>query len=182
MDKHTRRLIRLSSRRQRQRKAPTPPGLKVPGMSRMYSVVCSLILVSSLLSLVLYTYQAKELLRVAKAWVLPTAAGQTVGVAYMQLRSSRNATIVKVEADVASSVEIYQRQIDNGVARMQRVDSVELPAGQAVALASEAHHLELIDLRRPLVVGDRVRLTLTLRLDDGRYVQEQLVASASRKR
>ena len=193
MDKYTRRSMRISIKRQRKPKVPTSAdanpeplwralGSSVtgPGRQRTSAVVWVLILVSAVLSLCLYAYRANDVLRVAQAWLPPTVPGQTRAAGYIRLRSARTASVVKVDTDVASSVEIYQRQIDNGVSRMQRVDRVELPAGQAVALTSEARHLELVNLRRPLVLGERVRLTLTLRLDDGRYAQEQVVASVSK--
>ena len=121
-----------------------------------------------------------EQLSVSGTLVPPTVPGQTVGAAYMQLLSTRNAALVKVDTDVASTVEIHQMTMDNNIMRMQRLDSLELPAGKAVTLKTGGTHLMLLDLKRPLKTGDTVNLTLTLRLGQGRYAQEQVVAKVGR--
>lgn len=122
-----------------------------------------------------------EPLRVSGAWVAPTVPGQTVGAAYMQLRSVQEAALVKVEADVASTTEIHQMTTVNDVMRMRKLDQVRLPAGRTVELSPGATHLMLVDLRQPLKVGDSVKLKLTLRLGNGRTVQETVVAPVVQK-
>ena len=120
------------------------------------------------------------LLSVSGAWVSPTVPGQAVGAAYMRLRSGQDATLVKIESDVSEAAEIHQMTTEYEVMRMRRVDQVELPAGQTVGLSPGGHHVMLVDLRHPLKVGDTVRLTLTLRLKDGRTVQETVMAPVAR--
>ena len=124
---------------------------------------------------------AGGLVSVSAAWVPPTVPGQTVGAAYMQLRSAQDATLVKVEADAASTAEIHQMTMENDVMRMRKLDQVELPAGRTVELSQGARHVMLVDLRRPLKVGDSVKLELTLRLGNGRTVRETVVAPVVRK-
>jgi len=124
---------------------------------------------------------AGELVRVSGAWVPPTVPGQTVGAAYMHLRSPQDAALVKVEADVASAAEIHQMTTVNDVMRMRKLDQVELPAGRTVELSPGAMHLMLVDLRQPLKAGDSVKLRLTVRLADGRTVQETVVVPVVQK-
>ena len=124
---------------------------------------------------------AGELLSVSAAWVPPTVPGQTVGAAYLQLRSAQHATLVGVEADVASTAEIHQMTMEGDVMRMRRLDGVELPAGQSVGLVQGARHVMLVGLRHPLKVGDSVKLTLTLRLRNGATVRETVVAPVAQK-
>jgi periplasmic copper chaperone A len=45
--------------------------------------------------------------------------------------------------------------------RMQKVDGIDLPAGQTVNLASGGYHVMLFDLKRQLKDGEQVPLTLT---------------------
>lgn len=118
---------------------------------------------------------ADELLRVSGAWASPTVPGQSVGAAYMELRSKRDADLVKIESDASLAAEIHEMTMTNDVMRMRRLERVELPADQTVELAPGRRHVMLVDLRRPLKVGDQVRLTLTLRLRDGRAASETIV-------
>jgi copper(I)-binding protein len=46
--------------------------------------------------------------------------------------------------------------------RMRAVESIELPAGQTVNLASGGYHGMLFELRRQLKEGEQVPLTLTV--------------------
>lgn len=124
---------------------------------------------------------AGEMVRASGAWVPPTVPGQTVGAAYMQLRSAQDTTLVKVEADVAAAAEIHQMTMENDVMRMRKLDQVELPAGRTVEFSPGARHLMLVDLRHPLKVGDSVKLKLTLRLGNGQTVAETVVAPVAQK-
>ncbi|MGH8680947.1 MAG: copper chaperone PCu(A)C [Burkholderiales bacterium] len=119
---------------------------------------------------------AGERVRVSGAWVPPTVPGQTVGAAYMHLRSPQDATLVKVEADVAAAAEVHRMTTVNDVMRMRKLDQLDLPAGRTVELSPGATHLMLVDLRQPLKAGDSVKLRLTVRLADGRTVRETVVA------
>jgi periplasmic copper chaperone A len=47
------------------------------------------------------------------------------------------------------------------VMQMQEVDRIDLPAGTAVALAPGGYHVMLLDLVKPLELGDTFTLTLT---------------------
>lgn len=44
---------------------------------------------------------------------------------------------------------------------MQPVDRIELPAGQAVELKPGGYHIMLMDLVKPLAVGDTIKITFT---------------------
>lgn len=124
---------------------------------------------------------AGEMLRVSSARVPATVPGQTVGAAYMQLRSVQDAALIKVETDVASAAEIHQMSTVNDVMRMRQLEQVKLPAGRTVELSPGATHLMLVELRQPLKVGDSVKLKLTLRLDNGRTIEETVVAPVVQK-
>jgi copper(I)-binding protein len=125
--------------------------------------------------------RASDRLQVSDAWIPPTVAGQTVGGAYMRLRSAQDATLVGIDTDAAATVEIHQMSTENDIMRMRRIDRLELPAGQTVELAPGARHLMLVDLRRPLKAGEQVTLTLTLRLASGQSVQERVVAKVMQR-
>lgn len=124
---------------------------------------------------------ADELLRVSGAWVAPTVPGQSVGAAYMRLRSAQDAALVKIETNASSGAEIHQMTMVDDVMRMRRLDQVQLPAGRTVDLAPGGQHVMLLDLRHPLRVGDSVSITLTLRLQNGRTARESVVAPVLRK-
>lgn len=60
-------------------------------------------------------------------------------------------------------VELHASSIANGVATMQRLDSIEVPAGGKVEFAPGGLHLMLIGPRAPLAEGASVPITLSFR-------------------
>jgi copper(I)-binding protein len=60
--------------------------------------------------------------------------------------------------------------------KMRQVDSIELPAGQVVNLASGGYHIMLIGLKRQLKEGDTVPLSLVIESKNGK--RETVVVNA----
>jgi copper(I)-binding protein len=45
---------------------------------------------------------------------------------------------------------------------MQEVDAIDLPAGDTISLAPGGYHIMLIDIARPLEIGQKFNVTLDL--------------------
>jgi len=113
---------------------------------------------------------------VNNAWVRATVPGQVVGAAYMELKSASNVSLVEVLSPAAASVEIHTMTMENNVMQMRQLDKLPLPAGQAVKLEPGGKHLMLIGLKRPLMAGSNVRLTLRFKDDAGKSSQATIEA------
>ena len=103
---------------------------------------------------------ARAQVEVTDAWVRATVPGQKVAAAYMHLRATAAAKLVGVETKAARSAEIHTMSHEGGVMKMRRLDALELPAGQAVALEPGGNHIMLFDPVKPLTEGQRVPLKL----------------------
>ena len=57
--------------------------------------------------------------------------------------------------------------------------ALELPAGKAVELKPGGYHVMLMDLKRPLAVGEKVRLELRLETRDKRLVTQPVEAAVA---
>jgi periplasmic copper chaperone A len=109
-------------------------------------------------------------LAVQDAWARPASGADTMRVhsaAYFLLENNRGEAVRLVEArsDVAERVEIHETSIDDGVMRMRPRDRVDVPAGESVRFEPGGLHVMLVQLRRDLVPGDS--LTITLVFEDG---------------
>jgi copper(I)-binding protein len=80
----------------------------------------------------------------------------------MQLKSAKTVKLVEVKSPVAGRVELHQMAMEGQTMRMRAVDSIELPAGQTVNLASGGYHVMLFELKRQLKEGEQVPLSLTV--------------------
>jgi copper(I)-binding protein len=116
----------------------------------------------ALASLVSLPSLAAAQVSVSDPWIRATVPQQKVAGAFMQLRSAKPAKLVEVKSPVAGRVELHQMAMEGQTMRMRAVESIDLPAGQNVNLASGGYHVMLFDLQRQLKDGEQVPLTLTV--------------------
>lgn len=103
---------------------------------------------------------------VDQPWVKP---GTRSSEAYMVLLSSDGATLVGVHCDLATRATVRGRH--RGVA-----GRLDLPAGRSVSLRPGAERIALSGLARPLKLGERVPLRLTIETADG--IRRDIAVSA----
>ncbi len=110
-------------------------------------------------------------LNVADAWARP-AIGPN-GAVYLTIDGGQADTSLRAASaslDVAASVELHQTVIrDDGTMGMTRMDRVEIPAESTVMMVPGGLHVMLIDLTKPLELGETFDLALTF--DDGTELQ-----------
>lgn len=80
----------------------------------------------------------------------------------MEIVSPRDARLTGVSSPVAGAAEVHSMTVDGGVMRMRAVEALDLPAGRPVKLAPGGYHVMLFDLKKPLVAGEKVPLTLVI--------------------
>jgi len=121
-----------------------------------------------LLPLVVLAQSAAAQVTVADPWVRGTVAGQMATGAFMQLRSATDTTLVGVSSPAAKIVEVHEMKMVGGVMKMSAVDRLPLPAGKAVELKSGGYHVMLMDLKRPLAVGEKFTIDFRIETADGK--------------
>ena len=88
--------------------------------------------------------------------------GTVMGVAYMRITNTTPAaiTITGVSSPEFEAVEIHETEINDGISRMRRLESVTIPAEGSVSFEHGGKHLMLM---RPK--GEVERMTLTFNAD-----------------
>lgn len=109
---------------------------------------------------------------VTDAWVRATMPGQPVGAAYMQIESDADARLVGVSSGVVPRVEVHEMKMDGDVMRMREVKAIDLPKGKTVSLEPGGFHIMLMDLKKPIVAGEIIPLTLAIESDGKRQTVE----------
>jgi copper(I)-binding protein len=109
----------------------------------------------------LITTAAFAQVTVGDPWIRATVPAQKTAGAFMQLRSAKATRLVDVQSPVAGRAEVHQMAMEGQTMRMQKVDGIDLPAGQSVNLSSGGYHVMLFDLKQQLKEGGQVPLTLT---------------------
>jgi copper(I)-binding protein len=105
------------------------------------------------------------------AWAV--APGQSNSAAFMRIvnRGDIARAVVSGTSTAAEVVELHSHTMEGGTMKMRRVERVEIPAKGAVSLEPGGMHLMLIGLKRGLVPGETVDVTLAL--DDGAGIEVQ---------
>ncbi|WP_183130823.1 copper chaperone PCu(A)C [Pseudomonas coronafaciens] len=142
-------------------------------MTALIRAVKPLLLTLSLLGL---SAQALAETHVDDAWVRATVPGQPSTGAFMRITSSTDSKLVDVASPVAKTVQIHQMSMKGDVMSMQRVTSVDLPAGEPVVFDSNGYHVMFMGLASQVKEGDKVPLTLTV--EDAKGVKESVQVTA----
>lgn len=88
-----------------------------------------------------------------------------VGVAYFSITSSTADRITGVSSPQADRIEMHNTVTTDGLASMERLDSVELPAGQTVTFAARGLHLMVFS---PQAVAPGATFPIQIKLESGR--------------
>ncbi len=111
---------------------------------------------------------------VKSAWARPTVAGQMGTGAFMQLRSKDGARVVGAASEIAGVVEIHEMAMDGSVMRMRPIRVLDLPPGSNVELKPGGHHMMLMDLKRPLATGEKIKVELRLETRDKKLITQPI--------
>lgn len=101
-------------------------------------------------------------IQIRHPWSRATPAGAKVGVGYMEIRNrgAQSERLLGASSPLAQRVEMHVTRREGEVMKMRQVESFEIPGGERVELRPGGGHLMLVDLTRPLKMGERVPLTL----------------------
>ena len=130
------------------------------------ALLCTALLASPLPTGTLPAAQAHEYergsLKVHHPWARPTPPGVTVGAAYLtiQNRGARADTLTAFSTPAAARVELHETRMEGDMMRMRPIARLDIPARGSVAAEPGGLHLMLIDLKQPLVLGQRIPLRL----------------------
>ena len=94
-------------------------------------------------------------------WVRGTVEGQRATGAFMQLVAAADTTLVAATSPIAGTVEVHAMAMEGGMMKMRALDRLPLTAGKPVELKPGGYHVMLVGLRKPVVAGEDVPITLT---------------------
>ena len=123
---------------------------------------------------VAWTGASQAQVQVKDAWARAAVQGQTATGAFMSLTSNDGARLIGASSPVAGVVEIHEMVMDGNVMKMRAVPGLDLPPGRSVELKPGGYHVMLMDLKRPLKVGERVPIELRLETRDKRLVTQPI--------
>ena len=110
---------------------------------------------------------------VSNAWTAPNPEIGSTAAVYLEIANSGDGadSLMGAETPAADKTELHESRMDGDIMRMERLDSLEVPAGGHADFAPGHRHIMLIGLKQKLAEGGRFPLTL-LFVHSGRVVIE----------
>lgn len=130
----------------------------------------------SLLSLFLSVAHAADTITIKNVWVRPPVPGNNMTAAYLTIESSQPLTLAKVSSPAAAAVEMHSMNMKGDVMEMRQVEGIDVKPGAPAILERGGLHLMLIDLKKPLKIGDSINLTLTFKPAKGPTLTKRIKA------
>lgn len=139
------------------------------------------IMLTTLLLLMVLDASAEDGLRALDPWIPAAPPGAPMLAGYMTLLNDGDETIeiASARAEGFRRVELHRSFHDRGMARMRRVERLEIEPGEAVTLERGGLHLMLMQPRRPPAPGQTVRIEF---LDRRNQVLLEVDAEVIRRR
>ena len=99
-------------------------------------------------------------IKVSQPWTRATPGGAKVAVGYLTITNTGKTAdkLIGGTSSAASSVEIHDMTMTDGVMRMRRVEGgLEIKPGETVALKPGGLHMMMIDITAPLKQSEKVK-------------------------
>ncbi|UOE18945.1 copper chaperone PCu(A)C [Thermobifida halotolerans] len=110
-------------------------------------------------------------LTVEGAWLAePAQPSMTAGYLTITNSGDGDVSLTEAETSLSDRTELHTVETtESGASQMTPVDTIPVPAGETVELASGGLHIMVLEMERPPEVGDTATITLTF--DNGETVE-----------
>ena len=98
------------------------------------------------------------------AWARTSPMEATMGAVYLNITSTLDDALVgaSVSTDIAAMTQVHETLMNaDGTMGMQEIASIPMTANTPLELAPGGYHIMLMQLVKPLTVGETVSVTLT---------------------
>ncbi|MCK9535584.1 MAG: copper chaperone PCu(A)C [Pseudomonas sp.] len=108
------------------------------------------------------TEASHNTLNVHTAWSRELPPTAPVGAAFMSIDnpSDQADRLLGASSSIAAISELHAHIHQGDVMRMVKVDAIDVPAQGTLILEPGGYHIMLIDLKKPLIAGEQLPLTL----------------------
>lgn len=113
-----------------------------------------------------HEYKAGEL-EIAHPWSQELPPNAPTVAAYFVIHNNGKTAdrLLSVDSPIAGEAQLHEHQMQDGLAKMRQVPSVDIPAGGNVTFAPMAYHVMLIDLKDRSLLTDGKRFPLTMHFE-----------------
>lgn len=101
-------------------------------------------------------------LQIGNPWARATPSGASIGAGYLTIvnKGMEPDRLIGGSAAPASRFEVHHTMVEQGVAKMRTVKSLDIAPGATVELKPGGMHVMFVGLKQPLKQGQRIKGTL----------------------
>lgn len=106
---------------------------------------------------------ANENISISDVWISEAPPNISVLAAYAKIQNTSDElqTLILIRCPLFSKIELHLSKVIDGVAKMEKQNSLTIPAQDTIELSPGAFHLMLFDPKAPLKSGDTTTITFT---------------------
>jgi copper(I)-binding protein len=90
----------------------------------------------------------------------PPGVKNTAAYFHLMNDGDTDLTLIEVKSSAAKIVEIHEHSMKDGLMKMQRIDSLGIPAKTTINFEPGGYHIMFINLNQDLKEGDKVEIEL----------------------
>jgi len=127
------------------------------------------------------TTHANENLIIENVWIREAPPMIKVWAAYLILKNPTDQDFILINAKSKAFVKImfHKTEVINGIAKMQHVDQVVIPAHSSFKFSPGGFHIMLMGRKSPLKEGDIVKISLNFKDHESQEVSAVVKKTAS---
>ena len=124
--------------------------------------------------------EAKDI-EISDAWARASIIKDRPTSAYFTItnNNSHEDFLLSANSSSAKKIEIHKSKVENGIARMMRVDTVRIPPHKKTKLRPGGYHLMLFELVKPAKAGEHMRINLVFKVTGEKSVMVPVKKSAN---
>lgn len=121
------------------------------------------LLVAALMFSTLPAWAACDGLQIENAWIRSAPPGASMMAGYALVKNSGKAAraLRDVSGKDFGAIEIHKTTVENGVSKMEYLETVTIPAGGTALFEPGGMHLMLFNPKRALKAGDKLELAFS---------------------
>jgi copper(I)-binding protein len=102
-------------------------------------------------------------INISDAWISEAPPTVSILAAYAKIQNSsdKEKILTAISSPSFSMIELHLSNVDDGIAKMEKQDSLSIPANESIELSPGSYHLMLFTPEAPLKAGDTASLTFS---------------------
>ena len=102
------------------------------------------------------------------AWVRATPPGVSTTAIYLTVMNHgiSEISLLGAKSEISPRLELHTHKHEDGVMKMQQVESIKIAAGEQTNLMPHAEHIMVFNISKPLAAGEQIKVELAF--DNGK--------------